>query len=271
MVAAKRLILALSQVAWAWNAPARDGYTLVWQDTFVGAGGSTPSPKNWHIETDIKVNNELQQYTTSNRNLQLSGGETLQIVPWREGNSGWTSARIESKYVFTPEQGRRTAAEASIRFGANSASSKKGLWPAFWLLGDALRHGTPWPASGEIDIFESVNGAAEAFGTVHCDVDQGGACDEPTGRGATVAVPDLGWHTWRVEWDRGDADWRRQSIEWFCDGVRFHVVTGEMLGSESVWASLAHSPMYFILNVAIGGNLVSFFPLFCFLTFPSSR
>src|SRR5690606_10274699 len=99
--------------------------------------------------TDISVNNELQQYTTSNRNLQNSGGETLQIVPWRDGD-GWTSARVESKYTFTPKEGSLTVAEAEIRFGNNNIENKKGFWPAFWLLGDSIRKGTDWPGAGEI-------------------------------------------------------------------------------------------------------------------------
>lgn len=256
MVAPKHLLLALSQAAWAWNAPAQDGYSLVWQDTFAGAGGSAPSSQNWNVVTNISVNNELQQYTTSNRNLQQSGGETLQIVPWRDGN-GWTSGRVESKYTLTPEPDRLTAAEAQIRFGGNSADSKKGYWPAFWLLGASVRGGTEWPGCGEIDVFESVNGKLEGLGTAHCDVYPGGACDEPRGRSASVAMPSQGWHTWRVTWDRRDGDWRGQSIEWSRDGESFHRVTGGEINDEAVWASLAHSPLYFILNVAVGGDLVS--------------
>ncbi|MBE3046961.1 family 16 glycosylhydrolase [Candidatus Bathyarchaeota archaeon] len=259
MVAPKHLLLALSQAAWAWHAPSHDGETLVWQDTFAGTSGSTPSPQNWRIVTDISVNNELQKYTTSHRNLQQSGGETLQIVPWRD-STGWTSGRVESNYVFTPSPGRLTAAEAQIRFGGNSADGKKGYWPAFWLLGESMRHGTDWPACGEIDVFESVNGRLEGSGTVHCDVIPGGICDEPNGRGASVDMSGQGWHTWRVTWDRRDGDWRRQAITWYRDGEPFHEVRGGEIGSEGVWASLAHSPLYFILNMAIGGTLVGFRP-----------
>ena len=256
MVAPKRLLLAFSQAAWAWNAPNRDGYRIVWQDNFVGDGGSAPSSQNWHVVTDISVNNELQKYTTSNRNLQKSGGETLQIIPWRDGNSGWTSGRVESKYTFTPQDGSLTSAEAQIRFGDNSEESKQGYWPAFWLLGDAIRHGTEWPESGEIDIFESVNGKLEGSGTVHCDVAEGGVCNEPMGKGASVTIPSSGWNTWRVEWDRRDGHWRQQSLSWYLNGARFHKITGRELNNEKVWASLAHSKLYFILNMAIGGNLV---------------
>lgn len=256
MVAPKHILLALSQAAWAWKAPAHDDFTLVWQDSFTDTAGSSPSPKNWNVVTDISVNNELQKYTTSNKNLQQSGGETLQIVPWRDG-AGWTSGRVESKYTFTPFPGHVTAAEAQIRFGGNSADNKQGFWPAFWLLGASVRSGTDWPGCGEIDVFESVNGALEGSGTIHCDVYPGGTCNEPQGRGASVGMAGQGWHTWRVTWDRRPGDWREESIKWYRDGKNFHTVTGGEIGNEKVWASLAHSPLYFILNVAVGGDLVS--------------
>lgn len=251
MVSSKHLLLALSQAAWAWDAPAHEGYELVWQENFAGEGGSMPNPDNWNIVTDINVNNELQKYTTSNRNLQISGGSTFQIVPWRDG-TGWTSGRIESTYTFTPEPSRLTAAEGQIRFGSNDVGDKQGYWPAFWLLGDSISNGTEWPTCGEVDIFEAVNGELTGHGTLHCD-----ACNEPVGVGSSVDIPDQGWHTWRVEWDRRADDWRAESLSWYRDGEKFHEVTGESLGDEGSWAAVAHSPMFFILNVAVGGNLVS--------------
>jgi beta-glucanase (GH16 family) len=127
-----------------------------------------PNENNWNIlDGNLGVNNELQTYKRSPRNAQLSGGTTMQLVPWREGSS-WTSGRVESKYTFTPQPGRRTMAEAQIRFGANNIDTKAGIWPAFWLLGDSIRHGTNWPACGELDIMETVNGQLTGYGTIHC-------------------------------------------------------------------------------------------------------
>lgn len=162
------LLPFLSGAALAWDAPTYDGLSRVWESTFVLAAGSPPSSANWNtIQGDLGVNNELQTYTSSSRNLQCSGGGTLQLVPWRDSSAtnGWTSARIESKYTFTPQAGKRTRAEAAIRFGGNAVSTKQGIWPAFWMLGDAIRHGTVWPACGELDILETVNGVLTGHGT----------------------------------------------------------------------------------------------------------
>lgn len=152
----------------ALDAPSYDGYRLVWAETFPGPAGSLPNENNWNIvEGDLGHNNELQTYRRDSRNVQASGGNTLQLVPWQDGGS-WTSGRIESKYSFTPQPGRRTMAEARIRFGPNPIHTKSGLWPAFWLLGASVRSGTPWPACGEIDIMETVNGQLTGYGTIHC-------------------------------------------------------------------------------------------------------
>lgn len=172
-------------------------------------------------------------------------------------NAGWTSARLESTYVFTPPDGVRTLVEAKIRFGSNPQANKQGLWPAFWMLGDSIRHGTGWPACGEIDILEMVDGILTGYGTVHCDVAPGGICNEFNGIGGNIGVPDNGWHTWRVIIDRTPGSWLDESITWYRDGVQFMQVTGARINNQNVWNSLATTPLYFILNVAVGGDWVS--------------
>jgi beta-glucanase (GH16 family) len=189
----------------AWEAPNYAGFTKVWQDTFAGAGGSLPDTGRWNIiEGYLNVNAELEVYTASTRNVQRSGGDTLQLVPWRDASAlkGWTSGRIESKYVFTPQAGRITRAEANLRFGTCSTNNKQGIWPAFWMLGNILRNGGSWPSCGELDVMETVNGQLTGHGTVHCHVYPGGICNEGTGIGNTIAIPDQSWHTWRIEFNR---------------------------------------------------------------------
>ncbi|KAF7136797.1 hypothetical protein CNMCM5793_006311 [Aspergillus hiratsukae] len=248
---------ALASLASAWAPPSYSGYTPLWSDSFAGSTGTLPSSNNWNIITgNLGVNNELQTYTSSTRNVQLSGGNTLQLVPWKDGSvsGGWTSGRLESKYVFTPSAGRRTLAEANIRFGGNPTSAKQGIWPAFWILGNSIRSGTPWPQCGELDILENINGQLTGHGTVHCNVYPGGICNEPNGIGGSISIPDMSWHTWRIIWDRTPSTWQSETITWYMDGQLFHRITGSQIGDSNVWASLCHDPLYFILNVAVGGN-----------------
>lgn len=253
-------LLPLLPLSLAWDAPTYTGFTRVWQDAFAGSSGTLPSTSTWNIITGyLNVNAELEVYTSSNANLQLSGGSTLQIVPLRDSSAtnGWTSGRIESTYVLTPKASAKTRVEAQIRFGDNAIANKQGLWPAFWMLGSALRNGGSWPSCGEVDILETVNGLLTGYGTVHCGVYPGGTCNEGTGIGGNIAMPDQGWHTWRVDFDRTPGSWQSESITWYMDGTQFHQVTGSRIGDEGVWAALAHSGLYIILNMAVGGSWVS--------------
>lgn len=238
----------------AAQPPSYSDYSLIWADTFSGTGGTLPSQTNWEIiNRNLGVNNELQTYRADSKQVQLSGGGTLQLVPWREGSS-WTSGRVESRYTFTPAAGRKTMAEAQIRFGGNSIGNKQGIWPAFWLLGQSIRTGTGWPACGELDIVETVNGQLTGYGTAHCHMYPGGICNEPSGRAATVGIPSQDWQQWRIVWDRTPSSWQQETITWYLNGNRFHQLRGDQINDSGVWASLAQKPLFFILNVAVGGD-----------------
>lgn len=187
------VVLALAALTAGWSPPTYSGFNYIWGDGFPSAAGVAPSSSNWNIITGyLGVNSEWEEYTSSSANLQCSGGQTLQIVPWKNSATtyGWTSGRIESKYTFTPTAGKLTRAEADIRFGTNDPSTKQGLWPAFWMLGDSLRHGAGWPACGELDVMETVDGVLAGYGTAHCGTYPGGTCNEGSGIGSRIAIPD---------------------------------------------------------------------------------
>ncbi|KAI2781249.1 glycoside hydrolase family 16 protein [Daldinia loculata] len=247
------LALTASTVS-AEGAPGYAGFGLVWAETFDGAAGSAVNSNNWNIITGLKVNNEWQTYTTSSQNLQLSGGATVQIVPRKDSSGQWTSARIESKYTFTPPAGTQTMAEAKLRFGDNAIANKQGIWPAFWLLGNSINNGVGWPTCGELDVMETVNGQLTGHGTVHCDVYPGGVCNEPNGIAGTISIPDQSWHNWRIVWDRRASSWTGETITWYMDGQQFHQISGSSINNQGVWNSLSNSAMFFILNVAVGGD-----------------
>jgi beta-glucanase (GH16 family) len=179
------------------DAPDYAGYRKIWWDNFNGAAGASPDRSRWNIlDKSSNANGELEVYTSSNKNVQISGGNTLQIIPQRNGSS-WTSARLESTYIFTPEAGKVTVVEAHLSFGTDT--HKQGIWPAFWFLGDSVRKTgsayVVWPGCGEVDAFEMVSGKMTGFGTIHCDVYPGGICNEAKGIGNSIVLPNLDWHT----------------------------------------------------------------------------
>lgn len=259
--AAVAVLLAgpLTRPAGAVAPPQYPNFRVAWSDAFAGAGGSLPDGGRWNVVTgSLGVNNELQTYTASGANVGLTGVGTLVLVPRRDGSAagGWTSGRIESTYTFTPKPGGRTAVEGSMRYGsAPGGAARQGMWAAFWMEGASIREGTTWPANGELDIMETVNGALTGYGTAHCTL-----CHESGGIGGNAPIPDYGWHTWRTEWALEPADWRAQSITWLLDGKAFFEITGDTIGDEQVWNTLAHNEMFIILDLAVGGNWVSSSP-----------
>lgn len=247
----------LAALACAGQAPDRssEGLKIIFEDRFPGAPGSAPNAEAWNMIDGGRVtNNEHQTYVADNKNMQISGGGTLQIVPNKDANGKWTSGRIETKGSWMAPVGGMLHIEGGIRFGWNPRTSKRGIWPAFWTMGDAIHHGTPWPQCGELDIMEQLNGDPVAYATVHCGVVPGGPCNEMTGIQATTPLAEDGFHTWAIRIDRRDPDWRQQIITWTKDGQVFHTVTGARINDQAVWSTLAHSPLFILMNVAVGGN-----------------
>ncbi|KAK6715922.1 hypothetical protein SNK04_006876 [Fusarium graminearum] len=244
----------LLAIAAAASAPNYSGYKRVWQQGFEGRANTFPSTSTWHIiQRQKNFNNEVQAYVKSTSNLRKTGKNSLQLIP-RNSNGRWTSARIESKYTLTPKAGKVTRVEAKLKLGGNSARSKQGIWPAFWLLGESIRRGVQWPACGEIDILENINGEKIGYGAVHCDKTPGGICNEPGGIASNIDLPDSNFHVWRVQFNRRSSNYRSQTITWYRDGRVFHRVTGAQIGNPNTWKTLCQSPLFIIFNVAVGGD-----------------
>ncbi|KAF5228014.1 hypothetical protein FOXYS1_16026, partial [Fusarium oxysporum] len=111
------IIAGLASLVSATSAPTRPDLKLIWKDEFTGCQGCSPKTNNWNTALNINSNNELQVYSTSNKNIQLSGGDTLQLVPWKDGKGEWTSGRLESKKAFHADKNKALRVEASIRMG----------------------------------------------------------------------------------------------------------------------------------------------------------
>ncbi|KAF4342183.1 hypothetical protein FBEOM_3916 [Fusarium beomiforme] len=250
------ILALLATTGSAHQVPKLSGYKTVWSDSFDGSAGSLPDSSKWNIEEWYKdLNGDFQEYKASEENIQLSGDGTLHITPKRDSSSakGWSSGRLESKYTFTPAPNAKTIVQGYLRLGRAPASKKQGIWPAFWLLGDSHRSGGPiWPACGEIDIMEHVNGDTQGHAAVHCDKAPGGICDEKKGIANSVDLPDAGtsWHTWKVEIDRTPSNWVEESLKFYVDGKKFHEVKGSRINNKQVWKTIAQNKMFFLLNVA---------------------
>ncbi|MCL4506254.1 MAG: glycoside hydrolase family 16 protein [Chloroflexi bacterium] len=218
-------------------APA--GWNLVWQDEFNAPDGSSPDSTKWVFDQGGGWGNgaELQYYTNRLANASIQNG-ALQITAIREnyGNRAYTSARLKTHGTFAQQYGWF---EARIKIPAG-----KGVWPAFWLLGDNIDQ-AGWPACGEIDVMEHINFEPSVVSTLHLPGAFGNVQI-----GADYISPytsdfSAGYHVYAVEWEP-------EAIRFYVDDALAHVVTRASLRPGDQW--VFDHPFYMVLNVAVGGN-----------------
>jgi beta-glucanase (GH16 family) len=225
------------------------GYTQVFLDNFGGAAGFPPSELNWlyDIGTDWG-NKQVEHDTNSTSNIYLDGHGNLVIQANKNSSGQWTSGRIEStRDDFIAPPGGKLEMTASLQ--QPDVPSAKGYWPAFWALGSPLRTGGQWPAIGELDMMEDVNGHNAASQTLHYT---GGAPDTPL-----TPCPDksttcqTGFHTYTVIINRTDPN--AESLQYLMDGKVEKTITEAQVGAGPWKAAIDHG-FFMLLNLAIGGS-----------------
>ncbi|MFG1943720.1 glycoside hydrolase family 16 protein [Nonomuraea sp. NPDC048826] len=258
-------LLVQAATSAAASVPATpSGWSLVWADDFNGSSGSLPSSSNWIIDTGHGYpggpgnwgTGEIQNYTSNPANLSLDGSGNLRITPLRASNGEWTSARIETRRGdFKPADGRILRIEGRIQMPNVTGDAALGYWPAFWALGSPYRGNYwNWPAIGEFDIMENVNGLNTVWAVLHCGVNPGGPCNETQGLGASRSCPGAScqsaFHTYRFEWDRSTSP---NQLRWYVDGQLFHSLSQSQFDATT-WSNMTgHAGYFLLLNVAMGG------------------
>lgn len=241
-----------------------EGWTLEWSDEF---NDDTFDTKIWDRQEMLNpFNNEWEQYYDSPDLVWVEGGYLIFKAEWdgkAHGDNHYRSGRILSNPGG--EEGTKAVKGKTFLYGKIAARIQlpygKGLWPAFWMVGDNNRQtggSTPWPRCGEIDIMEMGSqsepdyGQGTISGAIHHDP---GTEKEPQGYNqyivpGKVILPNneffsKKFHVFEIEWDPGQ-------IIWKLDGVQFGVADITAPGKDEF-----HKPFYIILNVAVGGNFTA--------------
>jgi beta-glucanase (GH16 family) len=220
---------------------------VAWADDFDGPAGAPVADSRWEYYTGVGNPpgwgaNELETYTYRPDNVALTGTGNLAIVARPERFTGvddqtrdYTSGRIGTDGRLSYTHG---LLQARIRMPAG-----KGLWPAFWLVGDNIDQ-AGWPEAGEIDIAELLGSEANRiYGSVHGP--------RPSGRSYGInrsvdgpARLDAEFHTYSVLRVPG-------AIQLALDGRPYAAYTRVDLGLGRRW--VFDHPFRLALNVAVGG------------------
>jgi beta-glucanase (GH16 family) len=233
----------------AGGMPNNSAWSLVWSDDFNAADGTAPDASKWQRATggDGWGNQELEYYTSDNANSVQRGGN-LVVTATAEGagaHSCWngacqfTSARLLTSGKFSAAYGR---VEARIK-----VPTGKGVWPAFWMLGDNI--GDPsigWPTCGEIDIMETIGSdSATLHGSLHGPGYSGGSPLTAVTKLPSGAKLSDDFHLFAVEW-------APDSVKFFLDDALYETRTPADIPAGTKW--VYNHPFFIILNVAVGGQ-----------------
>lgn len=216
-----------------YAAHAQEERTLVWAEEF-----DTPTLLSdvWNLESGDGCptlcgwgNNERQIYTATNHRIENG---TLIIQAQKKGEQ-YTATRINTKGKRAFQYGR---IETRIKLPQG-----KGLWPAFWLLGENIDT-VGWPKCGEIDVMEYVGKKpGEIFTSLHTQSSFGNTVNTKT-----IICHDIedGFHTFAV-------DWSEEKIAFYVDNTLEYNYQPPYHTKEN-WPF--DQPFYLLINLAIGGN-----------------
>jgi beta-glucanase (GH16 family) len=210
--------------------------TPIWVDEFSTAGQPDQTKWGYDIGGTGWGNNELQYYTNSTSNANVSDG-TLKIVARKENKEGkeYTSARLVSKNKGDFLYGRFEI-KAKLPTG-------KGTWPAIWMLPTDWAYGG-WPKSGEIDIMEHVGYDQNTVHiTVHTEA-YNHSKNTQKGKTKVVETASTAFHLYRV-------DWTPYAIRGYIDDQPVFEFINEGKGSD-VWPF--DKRFHLLMNIAVGGN-----------------
>lgn len=243
-------------------APKIASGALVWSDDFnTRSTSSQPNPAVWIYDTGTNCcgNHELETYcavgsTTApcnpaSPNAYLGSDGSLHIVARNPSAGVYTSARLKSQGRFSFQYGR---IEARMML-----PESQGMWPAFWLLGNSIAT-SGWPACGEADIMEHIDGGNPPFsvgsappgydwiaGSVH-----GGASGSHEANGSGKYHPSgfsaAAWHTYGMIWKPGQ-------VQFYVDSPSNVYAAFTPANFPGPWP-FDQGPMFLLLNLAVGGD-----------------
>ena len=220
-----------------------EGYKLKWEDQFEG---NSLNREDWNVELHDPgwVNNELQSYVDSPKNIYIKDG-SLVLKPVEtvneDGSVSYTSGRVN------------TQNKHDFKYGLFEARVKvpegQGFLPAFWMMPTNENLYGQWPRCGEIDIMEVLgNDTDTSYGTIHYGNPHSESQGSYTLEEGTFSDE---YHVFDVEWEPG-------KISWYVDGKLIHTEDNWYSATEGqgeiTYPAPFDQPFYIILNLAVGGN-----------------
>ncbi|HEY3930965.1 MAG TPA: glycoside hydrolase family 16 protein [Verrucomicrobiae bacterium] len=222
------------------SATRVSAWGITWSDEFTGIN-NPPWSGNWGYDTGGGGwgNNELEIYVNSLANCHIVSdgtGTDSQALRFEaqtdtgKWNGQWYSARINT-------YGHHYVVPGSyVEYRCKFPNSGQGYWPAAWMLGTV---GGTWPACGEIDVAEEIDGQWENHQSLHMPN------WNPTVVN-TINSSTTTYHNYGAWWPADGS-----SITFNVDGNNTATFSK---GGGGTWEFNTNNKFFIILNLAIGGN-----------------
>ena len=242
--------------------------TLVWSDEFNTAGPLNEA--DWNFERGFVRNYELQWYQEDNaicrdgcliitaRHEQVKNPNYVKVDNSdpnrpRRRRPDWRQQREYAEYTSASVN---TRGKREFLYGTLEVRARipvlEGAWPAIWTLGNQWH----WPSCGEIDVMEyyRINDVPHILANAAWGNDNNQAVWNSkaipfthfTGRDADWAQK---FHVWRMEW-------QPEYLRIYLDDELLNDIdlSKTINGTYGEGKNPFHTPQYFLLNLAIGGQ-----------------
>jgi beta-glucanase (GH16 family) len=234
---------------------------VAWSDEFTNSTNANagPNPNIWTYDTgDSGFGNEEQETycawgsnsapcSSATPNAYIAPGGGLNIVAMQPSAGEYTSARLKTQGLFSFKYGR---IEAKLQI-----PESQGMWPAFWLLGNNIDT-ISWPACGELDVMEHIDGNNTPFGGPGTGALPGYDWTQSSihGTGLSGGMPYTtngfmasGVHTYGMIWTKGQ-------IQYYVDNPANIYETFTTANPGTGTWPFDQGPMFILLNLAVGGS-----------------
>lgn len=234
---------------------------VAWSDEFSNSGNTNaqPNPAVWTYDVGFQCcgNDEQETYCAwgsstgpcnpATPNAYIAPGGGLDIVAMQPSAGVYTSARLKTEGLFSFKYGR---IEAKLLI-----PESQGMWPAFWLLGNNITT-INWPACGELDVMEHIDGNNTPFGGPGTGAAPGYDWTQSSihGTGLNGGTPftannfnAASWHTYGMIWTKGQ-------IQYYVDNPANIYETFSTTNPGTGTWPFDQGPMFIILNLAVGGS-----------------